>query len=125
MIRIMYMSETILSPRQSFILNIINGAEGLLREEIREKIEKLYPISKPTLIRDLNVLLSRGFARANGRAKATRYKPAADNPLLRQFDLDNYFVLDADWRVGSKKSFDFFDFVLRAGEYLLYQTLIY
>lgn len=107
MIRLIYMNETILSPRQSYILNIVNQSEGLLRGEIQEKVEKLYPISKPTLIRDLNILLTTGLIGTSGQAKATRYLPVSDNPLLRHFDLNQYFVIDPDKRVNVKKGFDF------------------
>lgn len=106
MIRLVYMNKTI-TPRQSYILNTINQSEGLLREEIQEVVEKLYPISKPTLIRDLNVLLKAKFIKARGKAKATRYLPITNNPLLRQFDLNTYFVVDPDKRMDTKKNFDF------------------
>ncbi|MBI2196105.1 Fic family protein [Candidatus Daviesbacteria bacterium] len=99
------MSDTI-TPRQSYILNIINQSEGLLREEIQGKVAELYPISKPTLIRDLNILLSAKLIKIVGRAKATRYLSIADNPLLRYFDLEQYFALDPDKRADVKKGFD-------------------
>lgn len=107
MIRLVYMNETILTSRQKYILNIINQSEGLLRGEIQEKVEKLYPISKPTLIRDLNVLLNSGLIRTSGKAKAIHYLSVSDNPLLRQFDLDQYFAIDPDKRVNVRKGFDF------------------
>ncbi len=106
MIRLIHMNETILTPRQSYILNIINQSEGLLREEIQGKVEKLYPISKPTLIRDLNILLSAKLIKIDGKAKATRYLSVVDNPLLRYFDLEQYFALDPDKRADVKKGFD-------------------
>ena len=106
MIRLICMNETIAGSRQSYLLNIINQSEGLLREEIQEKVEKLYPISKPTLIRDLNVLLNTGLIRTRGKAKATRYLPLSDNPLLRYFDLNQYFAVDPDKRANVKKNFD-------------------
>lgn len=101
------MNETILSPRQNYILNIINQSEGLIREEIQARVEKLYPISKPTLIRDLRILLNAGLVRISGKAKAIRYLSNSDNPLLRYFDLDQYFAVDPDKRANVKKSFDF------------------
>jgi len=101
------MSETILTPRQSYILNIINQSEGLPREEIQGKVEKHYPLSKPTLIRELNILLENGLIKGTGKAKARRYQPVLDNPLLRYFDLDQYFIIDPDKRENVKQSFDF------------------
>lgn len=101
------MNETILTPRQKYILNYVNQSEGLLREEIQDKIQETYSSSKPTLIRDLNILLKYGLIKSEGKARATKYLPKTLNPLLRKFDLERYFADDPDNRVGAKKSFDF------------------
>src|SRR3989344_51272 len=100
------MNDTIINPRQNYILNIINQSEGLLRGEIQAAVEKLYPVSKPTLIRDLNILIKAKLIKASGRAKATRYLPISDNPLLRYFNLEQYFTVDPDNRSNVKKIFD-------------------
>lgn len=107
MIRLGYMNETILSLRQKYILNFINQSEGLLREEIQDKIQEVYSSSKPTLIRDLNILLKYGLIKSAGRARATKYLPKILNPLHRKFDLERYFVDGPDNRAGARKSFDF------------------
>lgn len=86
------MNETILNPRQNYILSIISQSEGLQRAEIQERVKNLYPISKPTLIRDLNILLSFGLIKTNGKARVMRYLSASASPLLRYFDLDQYFT---------------------------------
>lgn len=101
------MDETILTLRQRYILNIVNQSEGLLREELQEKISKLYSVSKPTIIRDLNVLLGKNLVGVKGKARATIYFPKVQNPLLRQFDLERYFADDPDNRIDARKSFDF------------------
>lgn len=101
------MDETILTPRQKLILNFVNQSEGITREEIKDKISSIYPTSKPTLIRDLNMLLKKDLIKFEGRAKAIKYLPKMANPLLRQFDLDRYFINEPDRREGAKKSFDF------------------
>lgn len=101
------MDETILTTRQKYILNVINQSEGLLREEIQEKVSKLYPVSKPTVIRDLNVLLVRKLVSVKGKARATIYFPKVQNPLLREFNLERYFADDPDNRIDARKSFDF------------------
>lgn len=101
------MNETILTARQKYILNIVNQSDGLLREEIQEKISKLYPASKPTIIRDVNILLKKKLIGMKGKARATKYMPKIQNPLFRQFDLERYFADDPDNRVGARKSFDF------------------
>lgn len=107
MIRLSYMNETNITPRQSFVLNLINQSAGLLREDIQTEVEKFYSISKPTLIRDLNTLLGQKLIRTKGRAKNTTYFPFFQNPLLRAFDLDRYFQDEPDKRIGTKKNFDF------------------
>lgn len=101
------MDETILTPRQKYILNVVSQSAGLLRGEIQERVGKLYPASKPTLIRDLNLLFKYGLIKPEGKARATKYFPKAQNPLLREFDLERYFADDPDNRVGARRSFDF------------------
>jgi len=101
------MNETILTKRQKTALNIIGQSDGISREGIRKLLEKEELISRPTLIRDLNVLLDRKLIKIEGKASSTKYFPKENNPLLKYFDLDEYFELDPDQRIGAKKSFDF------------------
>jgi len=99
------MNETI-TPRQARILNFIASSGGIGREEIQAEIEKIYPLSKPTLIRDLNTLQKLKRIKSIGKGPTTNYHPYTDNPLLREFDLDAYFSIDPDKRAG-KHAFDF------------------
>ena len=101
------MNDTILIQRQKYILNLINQSEGLLREEIQKKIELLYPVSRVTLIRDLNILLKNNLIKSQGLARATKYFAGEMNRLLRKFDIDRYFYEDSDNRKDTKKTFDF------------------
>ena len=105
------MDETILTARQKYVLNVINQSEGLLREEIQQKVSKAYPVSKPTVIRDIHVLLIKKLVNVTGKARATIYFPKVSNPLLREFNLERYFADDPDNRIGAKKSFDFEIFI--------------
>ena len=105
--RYWHVNETMLTNRQKSVLNIINQSDGVSREEIQRLLEKIEPVSRPTLIRDLNILLDGKLIRVEGRASNTKYFPRGNNPLLRYFDLDTYFKLDLDQRIGTKKSFDF------------------
>ena len=107
MIRLIYMNEAILAPRQKYILNLINQSEGLLREEIQNRIQDTYPSSKPTLVRDLNMLLKYDLIKFEGKARATKYFPKVLNRLLRKFDIKRYFADDPDNRTRARKSFDF------------------
>jgi fido (protein-threonine AMPylation protein) len=78
----------------------------LLREEIKNKIQDSYPSSKPTLVRDLNTLLKNSFIKYRGNARARRYFPKEQNKLLRNFDMERYFDIEPDKRMGAKRTFD-------------------
>lgn len=101
------MNETILTPRQKFIVNIVNKSEAITREEIGSELKKQYPVSRPTLIRDLNYLIRKKLITAKGRARNTQYIRASSNPFLAYFDIDQYFLDEPDRRKGARKSFNF------------------
>ncbi len=105
--RYRYMNETILTSRQKTVLNIISQSSGISRGEIQKLLQKEVAVSRPTLIRDLNVLLDKKAIKVEGKASSTRYFSAAGNPVLRYFDLEAYFRLDPDQRMGAKETFDF------------------
>ncbi len=66
-----------------------------------------YSVSKATLIRDLTVLLKNRLIRSEGAARARKYHSASHSPLLRVFDVGEYFRSEPDKRVGVKTAFDF------------------
>jgi len=99
------MNET--NPRQQYILNLINKRETIGRLAIEEEIEKVYPASKPTVARDLAVLLKNRLIKMSGKGKNTTYSAYVNNPLLRQFNIDQYFLLDPDQRNDVKKTLNF------------------
>lgn len=101
------MNDTILSKRQKAILNIISSQDEVSREEIAQQLASGYEVSKPTIIRDLDVLIKQGFIRTRGDARAHKYFSATQNPLLKVFDVDEYFKSEPDKRVGVKTTFDF------------------
>lgn len=101
------MNETILTNRQKTILNFISQSNGISREEIQSYIQRDNKISRPTLIRELNVLINQKFIKVEGKASKTRYFSIEDNLLTKYFDLEAYFKLDPDQRFGAKKGFDF------------------
>jgi len=101
------MNDTILSPRQKSILNLINQSNGISREAVETNIKTLYDVSKPTVIRDLNTLIKSKLITSAGEARANRYYPNEQNPMLREFDLERYFLDDPDKRLGVKENFDF------------------
>lgn len=99
------MNETI-TPRQARILNLITSVHGIGRGLIQAKIGKVYDVSKPTLIRDLNILQKQKLIKSVGKGPLTKYYSYAENPLLKQFSLDAYFSIDPDER-NAKRGFDF------------------
>jgi Fic family protein len=99
------MNETI-TPRQARILNIIISSSGITRDAILSDIERIYAISRPTLIRDLNVLLSQKRIKSVGKGPVTKYVSIEENPLFKKFDLNAYFSTDPDQR-SAKRVFDF------------------
>jgi Fic family protein len=107
------MNDTITSPRQQLVLNLINESNGRSRETLQALIANRYKVSKPTLIRDLNQLVKLGLIKTKGEARATIYYPKIVNPLFRPFDLTQYFAQELDERTHTKKRFDYgiFDYL--------------
>jgi Fic family protein len=101
------MNETKLTPRQKFIVNVINENDGIGRAEIEQRVASLYPSSKPTIARDLSNLLKVGAIKVKGGGRNTVYLPVSKNQLLKRFELDQYFALEPDKRTGARQMFDF------------------
>lgn len=101
------MNDTILNDRQKILLAILKERNALSRldisKEISQRIRK--PVSKITLVRDLNLLLKLNLIFSEGEARATRYCTSKVNPLLDYIDIDEYFEKDVDGR-KIKSSFD-------------------
>lgn len=106
MIRLIYMNETNVTPRQNLILTLVNQSNGIGRAEIEKKVVGRYPSSKPTIARDLASLVQKKLIKVSGRGKSTVYLPNISNPLLRYVDLEQYFALEVDQRDGATL-FDF------------------
>lgn len=105
--RLAHMNETNLNPRQQYILNLINQRENMSRLALEEELVRLYPASKPTVARDLALLLQQKLIKTTGKGKNTVYSAFSDNPLLKSFTIDQYFLIDPDQRKNVKKSFNF------------------
>jgi len=57
----------------------------------KKKLKKIYPASKPTVARDLALLLKKRLIKTSGKGKNTVYSAYVNNPLLREFNIDQYF----------------------------------
>jgi hypothetical protein len=98
------MNDTQLSSRQKQILAVLQkNSKGLNRLQLEELLQKQdIDLSKVTLIRDLNELISAKYIKSQGVGKATKYVYNAHS-LLAYFDLNTYFSKDLDQRGGFEK----------------------
>ncbi len=99
------MNDTI-NPRQKQILELISKSDGLSRLEIKTRLGDDFQASIPTIARDLAYLLKNGLVATYGEGRNTRYSGSNINKLLNYFDLDQYFSLDPDQRMGVRKQFN-------------------
>lgn len=100
------MNDTILTPREKRLVNEIAKGNGLNRDELQQLLVSDYPVSKPTLIRDLNKLIEKGLVLATGQGPAVKYLPANTHPFLKYYDLPAYFDKEPDERTVIDTSFD-------------------
>lgn len=101
MIRLLYMNDTNLTPRQIKILDLLSQGSCS-----REQIEKIINSSKVTIIRDLNELILKNLVITSGKGKSTVYR-SLQNPVLTFVDLGKYFDENSDYRKSAKSEFDF------------------
>lgn len=99
------MNDTILGERQKKIIKLLEKKSGLTRSELIKQLNLSTKVSRITQIRDLNKLISGGFIKTKGKARATKYYLTEENPLFYHVDIDNYFEIDAFER-EAKTSFN-------------------
>lgn len=97
------------SGRQRSILAYISQNKSVQNRQIQEFLEKSEkePISRMTIIRDLEILLASGLIRKGGAGRNVHYALAATHPLLRYFDVEKYFSLGPDERALDFQNFRF------------------
>ena len=89
-----------LNNRQKAILELVERYNALTAKEILAKIgAEFEKVSKPTVLRDLDVLLSAGQITKSGRARSVAYQSKTKSPLLKYFDVQKYFSVPLDDRV--------------------------
>lgn len=98
------MNDTIVTPRQVKILDIISQTP-ITGVEISEKIKNYFPISKATLMRELAFLKRQKFINTQGNGKNTIYK-SLQEPFLKYVDIKEYFQENSQIRVKGSKSFN-------------------
>lgn len=101
-----------LTQRQNAILEYLQKVEKAPQSAILAFIiTKFDAISKPTLLRDLESLLSAGLIEKNGKGRGVVYLSKNQNHFLFHFDADNYFKLSQDQREIKKQfNWDVFDY---------------
>ena len=100
------MNETILTSRRNAIITLLAQFEKLSREQIAEKINSVYPVSKSTLSRDLMYLLQQNKINTVGNGPRQMYQSLNVHHLLKSINLHQYFALEVDQRQNIHTSFN-------------------
>src|SRR3990170_3893502 len=100
------MNETKNTPRLQKILGILGTKDQATRAELSSLLASVYPVSKPTLVRDLKHLISTGQIQGRGAGRNTSYFIPSTHPLLKPINLAGYFELDPDQRPNVQKQFN-------------------
>lgn len=79
------------NSRQKSIINALKDKGKLSRVEITNLLSRTKKVSRPTVIRDLNELLTRKIIKTEGGGRSTIYKLSQKKSLLQHMDLDDYF----------------------------------
>src|SRR3989344_4963392 len=100
------MNETKNTPRHQRILDILATKTQVTRAELSSLLASIYPISKPTLARDLKYLVSSNQILNQGAGPSTSYKLPSVHLLLKPVNLSGYFELEPDQRPNIQKQFN-------------------
>jgi Fic family protein len=99
------MNDTILNSRQEKILELLKNNGKLSRPELTGLISLHKPVSRITLIRDINALIKAGLIHTEGKGRSTSYYTPITNPLLEYIDIDSYFNKEENSR-NAKNNFN-------------------
>ncbi len=88
-----------LTSRQRQILQLMQTKVGVSNAEIRAYFNQSEdPVSRVTIVRDLDALRQAGWVQKHGAGRTVRYRLVLDNPLLQPFDPEAYFKVETDHR---------------------------
>jgi len=99
------MNDTILTTRQEKILELLRNKKGLSRIDINNQLSFIKPVSRITLIRDINALINSGYIQQVGKGRATVYRLRKQNKLLYYANLEEYFN-KSSWDRNAQKGFN-------------------
>ncbi|MEI8097174.1 MAG: Fic family protein, partial [Candidatus Moraniibacteriota bacterium] len=116
--------------RQALILDFIDNNTNAQTQSIREYLTVSLgnDISRMTVIRDIEVLLTNDFIQKKGLGRSVVYKITPKGTLLSPIDSKIYFEKSPDQRVNTKKTFqqDIFEsmeYLFSAQEFLQLDTI--
>jgi len=96
-----------LTPRQNSILEFIQNQEQASTKEIKEYQElKTGTLNRITIIRDIDVLITKKLIKKTGKGRGVSYSVLIENPLMLFYDIDKYFEQSMEER-NSQKNFNF------------------
>jgi fido (protein-threonine AMPylation protein) len=113
MIQLAYNNDTIrsmikISSRQQNIYKYITANAPVSNKQIVDYLStKKKPISRVTVIRDIENLISSGLVKQSGKGRGVVYQEVVASPLLAYIDPETYFEVDPDNREVSFKEFNF------------------
>jgi fido (protein-threonine AMPylation protein) len=99
------MNDTQLNNRQLLILDYLIANPTTSRQDLSEKSE-FQTISRITLIRDLNLLIEKGWVNQGGGGKYVTYSLNPHKSILVPLDLNEYFNKNQDTRYARHLSFN-------------------
>jgi len=100
-----------LNKRQQLILQMVDQHGIVSAKEILEFLKQDFDrVSKPTILRDLDLMIRKGMLVRIGGGRSVRYQSIIKNPLLGFIDIKEYFKTDTDERkVQEQFSWSVFD----------------
>lgn len=97
-----------LTKRQYKILSFIQDRQSVKRSDIELYISSTDDkSSKITILRDLDVLLEKKLIKKTGKARSITYSPLNYCELLKKYDIEEYFKVEADNRAIKYSQFNF------------------
>jgi Fic family protein len=94
-----------LSLRQkAMLITIEQHSDGITRTRLEDLISVGFPVSKVTILRDLNNLLEQGLVTVTGKGPSTRYHARTAGQLLNYYDMPVYFTYEPDARPLTEQS---------------------
>ncbi|MBI2444102.1 MAG: Fic family protein [Candidatus Magasanikbacteria bacterium] len=100
-----------LNKRQKAILELVEQTSPVSAKQILDGIsDEFEKVSKPTVLRDLEILLANQLIKKRGRARSVVYESKGGSKLLKYFDVQKYFDTPVDERTVKKQFvFDIFN----------------